>query len=589
MDGFDLLRVKSAVKARNRMNLSRSHLTTMDFGQPVPLFNEETIPGDKFSIDGNYFSRMAPLVKPTYGKFSFRTMSVFVPYHQVADDAEAFFANKRVWEGHAVVFRHFTMYSLINFVISYCTTNTGASATNYDITYVGSSGTQSFRLFTNVGRYWVKVLNSLGYAIPENADLQSGSTWMADVGPYKLSAYPLLAFFKAFNDYMSQSQRFNTSQLTQLLNDIKHNVQNGSDYSPNGVISYTGLNSLFYGLKLTYANDYFTSAWAAPNAPLDQPVQDFNQTTGTAGSNPDLISHQNDDNYLSNSDNSDIAKLGQRALDLLKSWDDYVRRNNYSGSREVQGLYSRFGIKTSDYRANYAHVLSTSVMPISVGDVTAQASSSQETLGDYAGKGILSGNNSLKYEANDYGLLCIIGWYTIKPMMAYGFDRKVLRNTPLDFYTPEFDGIGADAIPYMEVYENPTAKQGDDISSDVDVYGFTERYNSYRFGRDQITGEFRYFGNNADAIGMNVWHTGRLLTSLRNTQSMIAQAPAMVCLPTADSEFNRIFSVTSGSFDHFYMTCEFAVSAVRPMNNLNQVVRLGEGSVSVPRNGNEIN
>lgn len=94
--GFDVLHVKSAVKSRNKFDLSRSHLTTMDFGEIVPLFVEETIPGDEITVNGNYFSRMAPLVRPTYGKFQFKTMSAFVPLHQIAEDAEAWLAGKTV-------------------------------------------------------------------------------------------------------------------------------------------------------------------------------------------------------------------------------------------------------------------------------------------------------------------------------------------------------------------------------------------------------------------------------------------------------------------------------------------------------------
>ena len=99
MKGFDVLKVKSAVKTHNKFDLSRTHLTTMDFGEIVPLFVEETVPGDKFTVSADYFARLAPLVKPTYGKFSFRTVSAFVPYHQIAVDAEAWLAGKTTMEG----------------------------------------------------------------------------------------------------------------------------------------------------------------------------------------------------------------------------------------------------------------------------------------------------------------------------------------------------------------------------------------------------------------------------------------------------------------------------------------------------------
>lgn len=44
MKGFDSIRAKSAVKAREPEDLSRSHQTTMDFGQIGVLMNEKLCP-----------------------------------------------------------------------------------------------------------------------------------------------------------------------------------------------------------------------------------------------------------------------------------------------------------------------------------------------------------------------------------------------------------------------------------------------------------------------------------------------------------------------------------------------------------------
>lgn len=277
--------------------------------------------------------------------------------------------------------------------------------------------------------------------------------------------------------------------------------------------------------------------------------------------------------------------LSQRALDFLKSFDDWVRRNNYSGSREVQKVYSRFGIKTDDYRSNYAHLIGTDIVPVQVGDVTATAEGANIDLGDYAGKGIVSGGKGFSYDSSDYGMLIVLGWYTVNPMDSYGMDRTVLKTEPLDFYNPEFDGLGANAISYGEIFSNPIP-DATDSTTDNSVYGFTERYNEYRFGRDKITGEFRDFHRDGD---MNCWHTGRLLNDIRSAGNLVAQNAAMNSLSETDSEYNRIFSITDGSVDHFYLTAQFNVSAVRPMLSLNQVPKLGEGDTVVPRNGNTVN
>lgn len=584
MKGFDVLKVKSAVKNHNKFDLSRTHLTTMDFGEIVPMFVEETVPGDKFNVSANYFSRMAPLVKPTYGKFSFKTVAGFVPYHQIAYDSDAWLAGKTSWEGQTPVQRFITVASLHSFVAINCSTTVSDPATA-DYSYIVSDGSTTYKKFTNKGRYYVKVLNALGYALPQGVDERTNSDWWTSVKDTKLSAYPVLAFFKLYNDYMSQSQRYNISTLSSYLNNVKYG-KGTQGYSTNGFISNVGLNTMFTNLFLNYENDYFTSAWQNPNGALAS--QDGILTAQAPGySSPDgVATHNLVDTKISVTGNSSsifTAQIGQRALDFLKDFDDWVRRNNYSGSRAVQQIYSRFGIKTDDYKSHYAQVISTDSMPVQVGDVTATADATNVPLGDYAGKGIMNGGKNVSVQVSDYGLILILGYFTVVPMNSFGFDRRVLRTEPLDFYNPEFDGLGADAISVGELWTSPIVT-GDTVTDD-DVFGFTERYNSYRYGRDVITGEFRDYRADGD---MNCWHTGRNLAAIRTAGGLVAQSTSMNTLPQSDSEYNRMFSNTSGDVNHFYMTAKFNVSAIRPMLNLNQVTQLGEGDTIVPRNGNVI-
>lgn len=588
MKGFDVLRVKSAVKNHNKFDLSRSHLTTMDFGQIVPLFAEETVPGDKYSINAEFFSRMAPLVKPTYGKFSFKTVNAFVPYHQIAVDAEAWLSGKTTWEGQTPTHRWFSMGTLADYVFQNCV-DTSATVTddNKEFQYIDGNGSLVKICFTPAGRFHLKVLNALGYTIPQGVDLRSSSNWVTATSKIKLSAYPLIAFFKLYNDYMSQSQRFNTSVLSALLNAIKYRGTALGYVSSTGEIQRLAIANMFSYLLLAYENDYFVSAWQSANNPLAS-VESVSSLivpqSGTAYQVSQTVQH--------NSVNIAAGNLSQRALDFLRSYDNWVRRNNYSGSRSVQQVYSRFGIKTDEYRSHYAHIISTDSVPLQIGDVTASAGTnvtlggvSQDIpLGDYAGKGIMSGSKGFSINVDDYGMIFVLGYFTVAPMYAFGYDRKVLRNSPLDYYNPEFDGLGADAISLGEVWASPIASPTD-TTKDSDVFGYTERYNSYRFGRDMITGDFRNYHKDGD---MNVWHSGRNLQTIRENGTLVAQSSAMNTLPQTDSEYNRIFSYTGDDFDHFYLTARFNVSAVRPMLNLNQVVNLGEGDTAVPRNGNVI-
>lgn len=587
MKGFDTLKVKSAVQARNEFDLSRSTLATMNFGEIIPLMVEETVPGDKIKVNAEFFSRLAPMVFPTYGKFSFRTVAGFVPYHQIADDADAWLAGKTVWEGQTPRLRYISYGNLIGFFNNYGSTTTNVTSSNCDYVYTNASGVVQYCKLTKYGKMCAKVLNALGYAIPENANFQTTSTWYKTLRTQPLNAMPLLAFFKLYNDYMSQSQRYNSSNLTDVLYKIKHGVVDSTIWTASsGSITTAGIQALFQNLKLNYDNDYFTSAWQNPNTPLNA-TESVNSVPipGYPSGAFESLYNQGTDTTASFELGNQTVNVGQRVLDMLQRFDNWVRRNNYSGSRAVQQLYSRFGIKTDDYRSNYAHVISKDVMPVQVGDVTATADSQGAPLGDYAGKGIMSGSKGLEFSADDHGLFIILGYFTVNPMMSYGYDRRVLRTTPLDFYNPEFDGIGAEAISVGEVFENPLGYLITDTTSSDAVFGYTERYNSYRYGRDVIIGDFRSYRDDNE---MNGWHTGRLLSDARAQGDLVAQSSTMNTLEQTDSQYNRMFSITSGDEDKFYLTCNFNVKAIRPMLNLNQVVRLGEGDTVVPRNGNVI-
>lgn len=584
MKGFDVLHVKSAVKGHNKFDLSRSHLTTLNFGEILPLLSEETIPGDKFSLSASYFSRMAPLVVPTYGKFAFKTLEAFVPYHQVAVDAEAWLAGKTVWEGQTPKHRYITIASLARF-FELIGSSVDEESELVQFIMSDEDGDVSSYTFEGASKYFFKVLTSLGYTVPTFPDFAQASDWATTIGARHLSAYPLLAFFKLYNDYMSQSQRYNTSVLSDILYKVKYGISISNKYdATRGEINEYLLLDMFQQVRLNFENDYFTSAWQNPNSPLAD--LESVATSPVPANADELIGVDVNNSYLMESGGSpgNFVTLTQRALDFLKSFDDWVRRNNYTGSRAVQQVYSRFGIKTDDYRSHYAHVFKTDSQPIQVGDVTATASTQSEVLGDYAGKGIMNAGSSSNFEFNDYGMFFVFGYFTVVPMNPYGFDRKVLRSEPLDYYNPEFDGIGADAISVGEVTTDPLAFSSSSVK-DTSVFGFTERYNAYRYGRDLITGEFRNLHNSNI---MNSWHTGRNLIGIRRAGNLVAQSTAMNTLEMENSQFNRIFNITGDYVDHFYLTCQFKLDAIRPILNLNQVVRLGEGDTVVPRNGNVI-
>ena len=450
MASFKTLNVKSAVKSKSKVDLSCSHLTTAEIGQIIPYWCQEVVPDTDFKhVKGNIFARLAPLVKPSYGKMYFKTLEAFVPYFQVADGIDAWMTGRSTWLGKTPSSRFINRITLLNYFI-YASTEVSAANVAagywYDFTCYNSSGTQKYYALTKVGKFARKILNSLGYEIPVNASLQTSSAWYKGIGAENISALPLLAFGKVYNDWMSQSQRYNISTLSGMLLDIKRDVNctiNGVSYytASNHMLTQSAIANIISSAVLCYENDYFTSAWQYPNKPVADESYVSELSVPADGFEGGTVVHESDDNWLRgfvdlpdpegeakspSAEGSGEFFLAQRALDFLQSYDNWVRRNNYSGSRDVQEVYSRFGIKPEMYRSNYAHLIDKQSSPIQIGDVTATAqdyvgagNAANIELGDYAGKGIVQHSLNFSYQASDYGLILVLGWFTVAPFYLH--------------------------------------------------------------------------------------------------------------------------------------------------------------------------
>lgn len=590
MASFDKLHIESAVQAHDSYNLDFPVLTTFNFGEVVPTLSLENVPSDKFKVGINSFSRVAPMVVPTYGKAWLNHVSFYVPYYQVADDADAYINNNAYLNSRPTGGRYITLLELGYFFLK-PDISVSATEDSFHFKYKNSSGTLTYKKFTKFGRYCYKCLRNLGFKIPSNISTASGTDFQRR-GTKKLNIYPLLTFFKAYNDWMSQSQKYNTSQLSFWLDMIRQNSNiylpsSQSEYYYNAgqrTITADFLVLLFKQIYLMYESNIFTSAWKYPNSPIDITDEGGLRQKSLSYLDSDGVAKRIEQSEYDNFSTPSSTTLSARAIEFLDSFTRYINRKNYAGSRVVQQILARFGIKTQDFRANYAHIIDSSKEILQVGDVTstAQVSGSEQNaqLGSYAGKGIIAGSSGFSHDSDDYGQLIVISFISVDAIYSDGFDRSVLRSEPFDFFQPEFDALGPQAISIQEVSE--VNKSDDETMKSDTVFGFTERYNEYKTKLGVISGDFCLFDE------FKTWHFGRDLSDVRNAGELYAQSPSVVRVDNVDSEYNRIFSITNDDYDKFYIQINFKVSANRPMKNLSASTSLGQGGLQISRNGSEV-
>lgn len=560
MSSIKKVHVNSAVSQNggfSRLDLSRKALVTAKIGQIIPIFHQECVPGDKFRLNSHMFARFAPLAVPSYINLKYRTLSCFVPYHQVFDGAESYFSNQSRFRGKGNDLPKIPL-SAIQGVLTRteCATEIGELIPAEEIWDIKFGNT--FYKFKPLGRYIKKLLDCLGYRFGKTFLYPSGSATLY------LNALPLLAFAHAYNSFLSYSVNYNTSDLTSVLEGIKRraNVSNNN-------VSGDDLFVLLSSILLTYEDSFLTSSWAHPYNTNDNTAFKV-KVFDAVGSEPD-VTFNNDIGAFGGMSDGDALTSSQ--IRLIARAEDYFRRNGYAGSKDVDAIFSRFGIKIDDYHTRYPYYLNETSQSVSVGDVTATAATDDVVVGDYAGKAIANGDARFDFSSNDYGMLFTFAWFAPDALYAEGMDKECLRVSPFDFYTPEFDNGFASAIPQLQVTENN--------SNDLSTFGYCPLYSEYLYAKDMIAGDFSRF------VGFDAWHFGR--TDLKDKK---AQTDNLIYLPNTGTQFERIFNIVDPELvdaDTIYITCDNRVDASRPMRDYSGKTLLGDGSLDLQLNGSQIN
>lgn len=601
MSIFSSVKIGDASQDYSKIDLSSNHYTTTDFGVLSVLNCADMIIGDKCKYGYKNFTRVAPMVFPTLGNFGYRTISAFVPYYLISDDADSYISGLKNFGSERAVGRFLTAEFLPtlffgpinvaggNTISDYSTRISADEAANLGLPTKFNNGeyvsplyyrissiknnSDDYRKLNYKGKILLKLLNSLGYQLPQDINFSnaSASNYFGTLYTSKLNAYPLLCFLKLYSDILIPTSYYQTSPILDYLQKVK--CKDSTIVNSYGDLVFNPLIEIINrGFPVFYDSDYFTSAWQTPNSPLAG-----NATTTTSGvsSRYGAVHSTENDNITTldvTGSGSQTAALGATQLNFLRAFDSFVRRNNLVGFREFNAVYSRFGIKPSEYKSNYCHIIDIRNLDLNVGDVTATSSSEGEVLGSYAGKGFINGGNGFEFKCDDYGFFIQIGYLYVKPTYFQGVRKHCLRTNYLDFYQPEFDGVGPDPISQSEINYQSSSPGG--------VFGFTERYNDYRFQLDNITGDFVFDEQ------MSPWHTGRYFDSTPYQ----AQAVSMISYvndSNGNNPYDRIFATQNvdNPFDHFYQVWHFDFSVLRKIKNINEALNLGKGDITLDKNG----
>lgn len=150
----------------------------------------------------------------------------------------------------------------------------------------------------------------------------------------------------------------------------------------------------------------------------------------------------------------------------------------------VEFVKTFFDQKPKNYSNNIPEYIGGDLQPILYRQVVQQSESGNTPLGTIGGKGMASSEGYLgKAHFDDFGL--VLGLVSIMPDIYYsqGLHRIEMYEVQEDFPLPERAELGMQGVFYGEIFHTG------DHAKDVDLFGYQNRYDEWRYAENELSGE----------------------------------------------------------------------------------------------------
>lgn len=428
------------------------------------------------------------------------------------------------------------------------------------VSYAQNAG---YRVLTSFGRPIYKILRQLGYAPYFDITTESSAAMS------HFSALDLLALLKVWLDYYFPSQYYGSplrTNLEKLINNDSPDFVIGDVDTVKDILNYVTL--------VSYASDFITAAFDNPVGPDSNAASFVFLPDKTIPEGPDIVADSANSftptiqSY--DADGTFGTGISQFALTALRKLTDFMKRHQLAGARAVDRILAQWGFKLDNNQINRCYYIGSHHVPMVIGDVMSTADTSGSdgaALGDYAGKGFLVGQNGhFEFDSGkDYGIFLICSSIIPNTALYQGYDIHTLKKQKLDFYIPEFDGLGTRAIEKGEVLA--TDSNISNYERIRGVFGFTPMYAEYKIPYNRLTGDFDSPSISQAGFTSDSWHLFRKIVASSRGYDDIVHSLNMV-FGNDWEQYLRVFYNQTRSADHFVLNYLFNVTSFLPVKPL---------------------
>ena len=481
---------------RSSFDLSSKKLFTAKVGEILPCYWQIAIPGTKYRISSDWFTRTVPVNTAAYTRI------------------------KEYYDFYAVPLRLISraLPQAFTQMTDYMTSAASANKNSESLTSVPNTSlqfisnalalAQASDSLDDVGLPFsygaCKVLDLLGYGsfiASDNASKAAISKAYLGFSPstddknplvYRVSQVvnllPLFTYQKIYYDFFSNSQwekhlaySYNVdywdgkSQLALAPDMFKLRYANyPKDY-------FMGmLPSSQYG-SVAVLPSSFTSAYTSNRIVSDsrsnsylfqkQGSGEVSMTESVSANTPTTL-------------NSDLSALSIRATEYLQRWKEVVQ---FSSKDYSDQMAAQFGIKAPEYMGNHSHYIGGWSNVININEVVNTNLDAQESQASIAGKGVGSNSgHTLTYDcgAEHQVIMCV---YHAVPMLDWDVTGQAPQLTVTsisDFPQPAFDQLGMQPVPALNLINDKSRVANGSL-------GYNLRYWQWKSSIDTVHAGFR--------------------------------------------------------------------------------------------------
>lgn len=488
--------------SRSKFSLSHKVSFSCDQGELIPCSLVEVLPGDIFRHSTSCLIRLAPMLAPVFTQLNATIWQFFVPSRIVMEDFEDFITggpdgdDQTVWP-----------------TISFAEPVAVGSLADYlgvppGFTYTGDNAVSAlpFRMYAKIWNEWMR-----------DQDLQT----------------ELAISMGSGNDTTTSTALQNICWEKDYFTSARPFEQKGPQVTiPIGQQApVTGIGKTNQVWTPEAGNAFYTGGTGA------EPTGPFS-TTSTGGNDHWKISEDPNNPGFPGifADLSAVTGIPVTELRLALALQRFEEISARYGSRYVEYIMSRFGVRSSDARLQRPELLSTAKQVVQISEVL-QTAEGDDPVGELRGHGIggMRGNRYMKhFEEHGY----VMTLFAVQPRTMYpqGLRRTWNRRDKYDFFQPETAHIGQQEVLNKEIYAGAASPNG--------IFGWQDRYDEYRGEPSRVAGEFR-------TSQLDYWHQARIFSS----------EPALNAAFVSSNPTERVFAVPSE--DVLYVNANHSIQARR--------------------------